>query len=263
MTYQIEGEKAFGKNTVLLHQDDDLTAQTPWGDEGYHISSFLPEREYQLFERGVHILFEKFLRKAGITTNKETLLSDYHHLIGDRYDVHLAVVNQAKLLQTEDFPIDVHILEERISELCKLPVKAINPYNGDKVFHFRIIRPHSNDNNPLHRDVWLEEYHDCINIYAPICGSNYLSSLTLVPGSHHWNEAMIEKTIKGAKVNGIQFNVPAVTDSKLPLQIIRPNPKPNQVLIFSPYLLHGGATNLNEDMTRISLEMRFWRKQGQ
>jgi ectoine hydroxylase-related dioxygenase (phytanoyl-CoA dioxygenase family) len=52
--------------------------------------------------------------------------------------------------------------------------------------------------------------------------------------------------------------VPGVLGSAEPLDIIRPNPEPSEVLLFSPYLLHGGAVNLNEDETRISLEMRFW-----
>jgi hypothetical protein len=43
-----------------------------------------------------------------------------------------------------------------------------------------------------------------------------------------------------------------------PLHLLRPNPAPSEVLLFSPYLLHGGAVNLNENETRISLEMRFW-----
>jgi ectoine hydroxylase-related dioxygenase (phytanoyl-CoA dioxygenase family) len=29
-------------------------------------------------------------------------------------------------------------------------------------------------------------------------------------------------------------------------------------MIFSPYLVHGAGINEEEDLTRISLEMRFW-----
>jgi ectoine hydroxylase-related dioxygenase (phytanoyl-CoA dioxygenase family) len=41
--------------------------------------------------------------------------------------------------------------------------------------------------------------------------------------------------------------------------MIRPNPSENEVLVFSPYLVHGGGYNTNIDITRISLEMRFWK----
>ena len=58
--------------------------------------------------------------------------------------------------------------------------------------------------------------------------------------------------------NGTQYRVPALVDSAQPLHLLRPNPNPNEVLLFSPYLLHGGAVNLNTNQTRISLEMRFW-----
>ena len=47
-----------------------------------------------------------------------------------------------------------------------------------------------------------------------------------------------------------------------PLTLVRPNPGPNEVLVFSPYLIHGGAFNQQTDTTRVSLEMRFWRVQG-
>ena len=49
-----------------------------------------------------------------------------------------------------------------------------------------------------------------------------------------------------------------MVDSAQPLHLLHPNPNPNEVLLFSPYLLHGGAVNLNTNQTRISLEMRFW-----
>ena len=55
--------------------------------------------------------------------------------------------------------------------------------------------------------------------------------------------------------------MPAVTAIKDEYELVRPNPKPNEVLLFSPYLIHGGASNLNEDQTRISIEVRLW-KQG-
>ncbi len=258
----MEGEKAFGKDIILLKQDDDLSAQTHWHQKGYEVTTFLPGKEYKLFYNGVDALFKGFLENAGIAIVEDFSLSNYHRYIADDYETHLAVVNQAKLLQVADFPIDVKQVEERVSALCQTPMQALNPIDGEKVFHFRIVRPQRNDNNPLHRDVWLEDYQDCINIYVPICGSNHLSSLSLIPASHYWSEALIEKTKSGAKVNGVQFNVPALTDSKIPLNIIRPNPALNEVLIFSPYLLHGGATNLNDDITRISLEMRFWRKKN-
>ncbi len=73
-------------------------------------------------------------------------------------------------------------------------------------------------------------------------------------------EDTFTRTTEGARMNNVQFNVPGLISSKLPLEFVRPNPNPNQILVFSPYLIHGGSINLNTDQTRISLEMRFWRK---
>jgi ectoine hydroxylase-related dioxygenase (phytanoyl-CoA dioxygenase family) len=81
-----------------------------------------------------------------------------------------------------------------------------------------------------------------------------------MPGSHRWSESRVERTDTGAVLEGIRFNVPAVTAIKGSYTVERPNPRENQVLVFSPYLVHGGAVNLNNDKTRISIEMRLWKK---
>jgi hypothetical protein len=58
------------------------------------------------------------------------------------------------------------------------------------------------------------------------------------------------------------FTVPSVVGAAHPLVLERPNPGLNEVLVFSPYLIHGGAFNQQTDRTRVSLEMRFWRVRG-
>jgi hypothetical protein len=40
----------------------------------------------------------------------------------------------------------------------------------------------------------------------------------IIPGSHLWPESKIERTAGGALINGIKFNVPAVTAIKEDLQ---------------------------------------------
>ncbi len=258
--FNVEGARAFGADTVLLQNHDDLTDATHWKDQGFVVAPLLEETLFQQFQKGMENQLRHFLHATHLTDDPNFPLTQYHHLVHSNYQKHLEVVNKAKLIENSHFPIDVAVLEERLSEICEVQIRNTNPYNKEKVFHFRIIRPDSNDNNPLHRDVWLEEYHDCINIYVPICGSNPRSSLTLIPGSHWWKESFVQKTIQGARVNGVQFNVPAITEVKKKFQVIRPDPKLNEILVFSPYLIHGGAVNLNPDTTRISLEMRFWRK---
>lgn len=65
----------------------------------------------------------------------------------------------------------------------------------------------------------------------------------------------------GARVDDRVFTVPSVVSATRPLTMMRPSPGPNELLVFSPYLIHGGAFNQQKDLTRVSLEMRFWRRQ--
>ncbi len=83
--------------------------------------------------------------------------------------------------------------------------------------------------------------------------------MPLVRGSHRWKESQIECTVEGARVNGMTFTVPSVVGAAYPLALERPDPGPNELLVFSPYLIHGGAFNQQADRTRVSLEMRVWR----
>jgi ectoine hydroxylase-related dioxygenase (phytanoyl-CoA dioxygenase family) len=120
-------------------------------------------------------------------------------------------------------------------------------------------RATADDNNPPHRDVWLDHLRDAVNVYIPIAGSTDASSLPLVPGSHHWKESEIERTQTGARMGEQVYTVPCITAATRELTFVRPNPGPNEVLVFSPYLIHGGGVNFQGNMTRASLEARFWR----
>jgi hypothetical protein len=200
----------------------------------------------------------KCWKKAGLEVDDPFRLEAYHEVTKNQ-DVHLRCVEETKLLSVDQFPLGIEFLERRVSSLIGEHLRAHNPFDDQRIFHFRVIRPKSGDNNPLHRDVWLEDYKDCINLYIPVAGSDEHSSLILASGSHLWPESRIEKTKHGAIINKQKFNVPAVTNISGPFKMIRPNPKPGEVLIFSPYLIHGGAVNLNNNTTRISIEVRLWR----
>jgi ectoine hydroxylase-related dioxygenase (phytanoyl-CoA dioxygenase family) len=144
-----------------------------------------------------------------------------------------------------------------ISDILKTPVKIFN----DDLW-VRICRPskiYENDFNPCHKDVYLDFYRNTVNIYLPIIGSNNNSSLTIQPESHKWNENETMVTTGGAffKSSNKKYSVDAIVASKKPLNMIRPNPDVHQLMLFSPYLIHGCANNDNLDTTRLSLEVRF------
>jgi hypothetical protein len=258
--YNVEGEPFVGSNEVLCKKDDDLTSRRIWHKQGYTIKKFLPEGIYLQFHEGMYDLFRKCLFRAGIDVPPGFRPANYHELVKDNYDLHLKVIEQTKLLPWHDLPIHVSIIEEVVSEIISVPVRSVKPMNGERVFHFRVIRPGQPDFNPLHRDAWQEENKGAINIYVPLVGSGSKSSLLMAPGSHLWPEHRITRSKEGALMNGVKFNVPGLMDSQIPIKLERPNPGINHVMVFSPYLIHGGSLNQNRHTTRISLEMRFWRK---
>ena len=258
--YQVEGASgAADDDQVLLASDHDLTARAPWAAAGYAVLPGLPAPYHVQLQAGLLELLREALRAAGCPVPADFDGTQYHHLVGNDPALHLAVIAQTKSYDISRFPIPLEVMETCLSDACGQPVRAYNYHADERVFHLRIVRPGRPDNNPLHRDVWLPEYRDGLNIYLPVAGSTDRSSLALVPGSHHWPENAVVRTEGGAVYHGVAYTVPGVLRPVRPLDLIRPNPGPDEVLVFSPYLVHGAAANLNEDATRVSLEMRFWK----
>ncbi|MDB5234996.1 MAG: hypothetical protein JWR44_1989 [Hymenobacter sp.] len=256
--YRVEGPASPGGAEVLLASDTDLTAGQPWAAAGYTVAPWLTPAENAALRAGLENMVREAVGQAGLAVPADWPVTAYHSLVADDTALHLAVVKQTTTYPMAALPLPVSLLEARVSELCGRKVRAYNPALEKSLFHLRIVRPHRSDNNPLHRDVWLPYLRNGVNIYFPLAGSTTDSSLALVPGSHWWPENQTTRTHEGAVYNGAKYSVPGLVDAAMPLTLLRPNPGPDEVLLFSPYLLHGGAVNLNEDETRISLEMRFW-----
>lgn len=257
--YNPEGEVTYGDKTILLNQAHDLTKLTSWHNRGYSVEKLFDDRLTRILRDNSIGLLKNVWSDVGLNVPDDFDPSNYHRLVADDEN-HLKAVNQTKLISINNFPVDIYFLEKRISDLLNEDLVTRNPFDGQRVFHFRVVRPNKGDNNPLHRDVWLEDYAECINLYIPLVGSNENSSLVILPESHLWPESVVERTRNGARIDGKLYNVPAVTSINKDYQLVRPNPREDEVLIFSPYLIHGGAVNLNQDLTRISIEVRLWRK---
>ncbi len=262
ITMQVEGETLFGSEEVLLFNDDDLTENSAWHNEGFTVQPFLSTSEFEKINAGVTEIIRSFIEKETQQKYPGFILEKYHEFCADNA-LHLKVVsNFQKCLPIEAFPVSFEILDKRISEICGTNVTSNHPVQeASRKFCVRIVRPQrKTDNNPPHRDVWLNRLRNAVNIYLPIAGSNKKSSLPLIAGSHFWKESEIERTVAGGKVNNVAFTVPCVVGTKYGLNMTRPNVNANEVMVFSPYLIHGGGCNLNENTTRVSIEIRFWRK---
>jgi len=259
--YQVAGAAAPAgpaPDAVLLASAHDLTARAPWAAAGYAVLPGLPAPQQAALQAGLARLLREALAAAGCPVPPDFDVAHYHRVVAADEARHLAVIARTKAYDISHFPIPVALLEAHLSAACGQPVRAHNPHANERVFHLRIVRPGRADHNPLHRDVWLPRYADGLNIYLPVAGSTARSALALVPGSHHWPESAVVRTAAGAVYHGVPYTVPGVLGAHRPLSLVRPNPGPAEVLVFSPYLLHGAAANLNDDATRVSLEMRFW-----
>lgn len=243
-------DSKYGDDVVAIDSDINLLQKTNFDMVGYKVVDIRPDNN----------LLRRFIRNEILCNiHKEITLENYHNEITS--DEHTTILNSMpyKKNMYPDVKEFSEYLEKTVSDIIGEPVKIFN----DDLW-FRICRPskvNNSDYNPCHRDVYLDFYRNIVNIYLPVVCSNENSSLTVMPGSHKWSEADTMVTSGGAlfKTQNKKYSVDAIVASKRPIEMIRPNPSESQLMIFSPYLIHGCAENNNENTTRISLEVRFIR----
>jgi hypothetical protein len=256
----VAGETFFGGDFVLLDGDDNLMKGAPYEAQGYTVGKlFDSPDDYVTLQRCITNEVRRVMKEVGVSTPDDFRIEQYHTLVDGAAHNEVAKKIQSGFSMGV-FPFPVDTIEKRVSALLGTPVVCrYKKTDAERKFNLRIVRPSSNDNNPPHRDVWLDHLRDAVNIYIPIAGSSKESSLPVVPGSHHWKESEIERTQSGARMGDQVFMVPCVTAAKREVHFVRPNPGPNELLVFSPYLIHGGGVNFQGTATRASLEARFWR----
>lgn len=258
--FSYAGEMEKGKDETLLLKDDNLLQNTPWDESGFTIQNFLSESDNKEFKKVVTEVIKRLIESSGGTIDAHFTLEKYHAYVTD--EIHLKIARSIKDgWKKEDFSFDLTKINQRLSDILQQEVSTISEDKSINDFYLRIVRPGClQDNNPPHRDVWLDRLRNAVNIYFPICGSTSESALPLLPGSHKYKESDLVRTSDGAVLNDTKYTVPCVISiNGEPLKMMRPNPNENEVLVFSPYLVHGGGYNTNLDTTRISLEMRFWK----
>jgi ectoine hydroxylase-related dioxygenase (phytanoyl-CoA dioxygenase family) len=256
---ELVGDSAWGEDQVFLGggaaaADVNLLERTEFNDAGFCIVEM--EKHYSDFM--VSMLRDEIRKTCGCIIPDN--MGQYHNALSD--DEQMAVLNSMPFKRKSSPEVNsfCEYLEGAVSDCIGHRVKIFN----DDVW-FRICRPtaaHPDDFNPCHRDIYLDFYRNIVNIYVPVVGSDERSSLLVQPGSHLWNEKETRITSGGAHfktTTGKKYSVDAIVASKRPLQMVRPNPANGQMMIFSPYLIHGCASNESPDTTRISMEVRFIR----
>jgi ectoine hydroxylase-related dioxygenase (phytanoyl-CoA dioxygenase family) len=238
----------WGEDKVMLNDDINLLVKTAVNSKGYGV---FPIKDHNDF-------LKEFLKQnISNIIGSDIDIYNYHSQVSE--EQHKRVLNSMpyKKNDSKDLCEFSEYLESYMSELLKEKVKIFN----DDIW-VRICRPNAfskEDFNPCHRDVYLDFYRNTVNIYLPIIGSDDKSSLLVQEGSHLWNENITAITNGGAyfKNKNKKYSVDAIVQSKIDLKMTRPNPLINEILVFSPYLIHGCSDNNNDDVTRMSLEIRF------
>ena len=228
-------------------------------EHGYTINKF-PNEYYNNIKKSITNFISKKLNNP---QNFE--LEDYHKFVDDAK--HKEVVNSFRAgnlgtngIDLSELGIPYQTFNEFINNTIDSNLSCHYKRDGLSIKNFwlRIVRPNKKDNNPPHKDVHVKRICDNINIYLPLAGSNHNSSLPIIPKSHLENESNYIISDSPCYVNGIEFTVPSIVHRDDGINLITPNPQCDEIMIFTPYLIHGGGVNLNTNMTRVSLEMRFF-----
>jgi len=261
LPYDVEGEMVVGDDVVALRIDDNLIRDAEWAEQGYGIHTFLTPALRATLLAGVTDIVRRKVEEVTGKAAPDFTLVNYHRYVSTE-EQHYACVRQHALCRdASELPIDMKLIEGWASEALRTPVHAYHRVVDKRMFCIRLVRPGKPDNNPPHRDNYIERLRSGVNAYIPLAGSTAESSLPLVPGSHRWKESQIKRTEGTAIVNGVPFSVPAIVsgpDGGV-IRMTRPNPAANEGMIFSPYLIHGAGANFQANATRVSLEMRFFK----
>ena len=264
----ITGNLANSTDEVLLEKEDNIISKTNWQLSGFTILRLLDKNtQKNLQDSVISFLTEKINTIFKEISLKDSELKNYHKLVNNNqhYELLRALEGgngEYSKIRFKDINFDKKILEDAVSDELKIKVSTKNRYSDEidpDTFSFRVVRPNQYDFNPPHKDIYLDRLKNGVNIYMPIIGSNKFSSLPILPGSHLYNEKDISRTENGCIINKKKFRVPSIINTKFGFDLIRPNPSKDEILLFSPYLVHGGGSNDNKDITRVSLELRFWR----
>jgi hypothetical protein len=262
--FNVEGEAQWGHD-VTLYSQDGVLANTEWKDRGFTVMSLFNSNEVEYILKGTRNILLKIFKKLEFKYPDDFHLRDYHSVVTTN-EMHQAVIKHSRMLTNADFPIELDQLSKRISTIIGRQLSPVNRVllkmnnsPAKEIVQLRISRPQSMDINPLHRDGYLDFYKYTLNLWIPVVGCNEKSSLPVIPGSHLWNEKDVYRTEnRSARIEDLNYNVPAIIKSQFGLSAVRPNPSLGEALVFTPFLIHGAGFNRNVGMSRMAFELRLF-----
>ena len=254
----------YGDDIVLSNAETDITYNTNWYSDGYTNNKFLINDEFGDLKDGISNTISNLItNEIGIDTSGFTL-ENYHKYIKTN-EHHFKVVSKTRDLYAYDFGFNIKELIPKFSEIIGLDLTDRIPNtNIDEHIIVRINRPKSNDYNPPHKDMY-EGYDsgknfEFVNLWVPIAGVTNKTSLPIVPKSHRISENSILRTIDGGQVGKNKYRVCLIKEWDGNSDLIRTNVNYGEVLMFSSHMIHGLAMNEEDDVTRVALEFRLFKK---
>lgn len=220
-----------------------------WFKRGYFIIDVFSKKQHNRNINKINIELKKILN-----IKKKFTIQNYHEVINDYQ--HAEIIKKTREIDPEKFSQIKNKIYKVLNKKFNLEFER-NSKLKKEICILRINRPGKQDMNPPHRDGYIKAWSKCINIWYMISGCRKTSSLPLVSKSHLITENKILVTKPKSKMNGIKYHVPIIFKilKKKNIPFIIPKIKPGQVLIFSPYLVHGFGYNFGAD-TRSAIELR-------
>lgn len=268
-TYKIEisGSPNFfyGKHEYLSTSKTDITYDQDWYPTGYKVFNFLAKNDHEKLKAGLTDCIKRIIPRD--SCNWDTFTLEKYHQFVTTDELHYRIVSVTRDLFPEDFNFPISDIITMFENLLGFPMTDIDPHNK-KPLHIiiRINRPHSTDFNPPHKDIYEgvdieKRVPRFVNIWIPICGVTPNTSLPVAPSSHLLPEDKILRTFEGGVVAGKKYRVRTVKEWDNGNKLIRPKIEEGEALIFSPHLIHGLAVNEEDDLTRVALEFRLFKKE--
>ena len=264
ISVDVEGDFIYGNSQCLSQVYNDLSLEQSWYKKGYEILSSHDFLDYEKMFIAVESLIRNILRSEGVNVGGFKLKC-YHRYVDN--NIHNKVIRMTRDIVPSMLDIDVHSLITKFSEYFAAELCWESKTKYEPKIIIRIIMPKTKHFNPVHKDIYQiyerERYiPQMINIWLPICGvcPQNKTGLAIAKSSHLIDESLIYRTKSGSTMNGIHYNVNCIASWNNENKLTTICPREGSFLIFSSHLIHGLGINNHEDITRVSLELRLFRK---
>lgn len=252
-----------GQNIVLSNSQNDIVYGQEWYESGFKVVNFLSHEDFLGLRNMVSDTIQKIIEKELKIKILDFDINRYHEFVNNDSD-HLKIVSKTRDLFHSDFSDSLIYLIKNFEQILGFYLTDTRKNDGHKIhIIIRINRPNSNDFNPPHKDVYeaLDSGNpfNFVNFWIPISGVTSKSSLPIVPKSHLIPENKIERTLIGGTLGTNKYRVRLIKGWDKKNTLIRSNINYGEVLIFSPFLIHGLAINQEKNKTRVALEFRLFK----